>query len=221
MQWTPSLLDLSVEVIGEKLRGVIKERGIGFSAWIRFEDLILCCLLEGVEACYRDEDLVRWSKGWEEGGRKFKLERRLNKSGRFLFCSIVAEGAKRSSLIFLEGRGLHRGWFVLVEKLCHLGVVPSTEVRKVVSLAKVRSTPRELTEDGTFADVVRKDLGVVGESVWLQLGESEVQFREEQLSRCLVWWFGKVSVPLPKLTSVEKLVTNLWSIARGRVGGEG
>ena len=122
----------------------------------------------------------------------------------------MAEGVKRSSLIFLEGRGLHRGWFVLVEKLCHLGVVPSTEVRKVVSLAKVRSTPRELTEDGTFADVVRKDLGVVGESVWLQLGESEVQ-----LSRCLVWWFGKVSVPLPKLTSVEKLVTNLWSFARG------
>ncbi|XP_034675236.1 uncharacterized protein LOC117906349 [Vitis riparia] len=149
------------------------------------------------------------------GGRKFKLERRLNKSGRFLFCPIVAEGAKRSSLIFLEGRDLHRGWFVLAEKLCHLGVVPSTEVRKVVSLAKVRSTPRELTEDGTFADAVRKDLGVVRESVWLQLGESEVQFREEQLSQYLVWWFGKVSVPLPKLTSVEKLVTNLWSFAKG------
>lgn len=62
MQWTPSLLDLSVEVIGEKLRGVIEERGIGFSAWIRFEDLILCCLLEGVETCYRDEDLVRWKE---------------------------------------------------------------------------------------------------------------------------------------------------------------
>ena len=80
------------------------EKGRGFSGWIRFGDLSLCYLLEGVEACCRNEDLERWSKGWVEEGRRFKLERRLNGAGRFLLCSVVVEGAKRFSLVFLEGR---------------------------------------------------------------------------------------------------------------------
>lgn len=43
------------------------ERGKGFSTWMRFGDISLLYLLERVEACYRDEGLLRWSKGWEEG----------------------------------------------------------------------------------------------------------------------------------------------------------
>lgn len=59
--------DFSVEeVMGGMLRGIIEERGRGLSAWIRFGDLSLCCLLERVETC-TDEGLVRWSKAWEEG----------------------------------------------------------------------------------------------------------------------------------------------------------
>ena len=50
--------DLLVEEVGGKLRGFIKERGRGLSAWIRFGDMGLHCLLEGVESCCRDEDLV-------------------------------------------------------------------------------------------------------------------------------------------------------------------
>ena len=65
--------DFSVEVVGGKLRGIIEERGRGLSAWIRFGDLSLCCLLERVETC-RDEGLVMWRKAWE-GRRKFKMER--------------------------------------------------------------------------------------------------------------------------------------------------
>ena len=58
--------NLSVEVVGRNLRGVIEARGKGLSTWIRFGDLGLRYLLEGVEHCCRDEDLVRWSKAWEE-----------------------------------------------------------------------------------------------------------------------------------------------------------
>ena len=47
--------DIFVEVIGGKLRGIFKERGRGFSSWIRFRDLSFRCLLEGVEFCCRDE----------------------------------------------------------------------------------------------------------------------------------------------------------------------
>ena len=58
-----------------------------------------------MEFCCRDEVLARWNKSWEEGGRKFKLERHSNEAGRFLFCAVVTEEVNRFSLIFLEGRG--------------------------------------------------------------------------------------------------------------------
>lgn len=66
-------------------------------------------LLARVESCYKDEDLVGRSSEWEEEGRKFKLECRSNKAGRFLFCSVVTEEAKRFSLIFHEERGTSKG----------------------------------------------------------------------------------------------------------------
>ena len=96
-------------VAGGELRAVIEERGRGLSTWIRFGDLSLRCLLEGVEICCRDEDLMRWSKAWEKGRRKFKLEHRSNKAGSFSFCLMVTDEAKRFLLIFLERRGFHRG----------------------------------------------------------------------------------------------------------------
>ncbi|KAL6345622.1 hypothetical protein AAG906_017353 [Vitis piasezkii] len=45
--------EISVDVFGEKLKGIIVERSRGFTSWIRFGSLSLCCLLEGVEACCR------------------------------------------------------------------------------------------------------------------------------------------------------------------------
>ena len=91
---------------GGKLRGIIEERGRSLSAWIRFGELSLRCLLEGVESFCRDEVLVRWCNSWEESGRKFKLERRSNETRRFLFCSVITKEGKRFSLIFPEGRSL-------------------------------------------------------------------------------------------------------------------
>lgn len=93
------------------------------------------------------------------------------------------------------------------------------EVRKMVYPAKVRSTSKELTEDGTVANLVKKDLGVIGEAVWLQPRESDVQIREEHLSRCLVRWFGKVLDLLLGLTLMEKLGTNLWFLQKRGEGG--
>ena len=107
------------------------EKGRGFSDWIRFEDLSLRLLLEGVEDCCRDEGLERWSKGWVEGGKRFKLERRLNEAWRFLLCFVLAEEENRFSLVFPEGRGFHGGWSILAEKLRYLGVASSAEARRV------------------------------------------------------------------------------------------
>lgn len=65
------------------------EQSRGFSTWMRFGDISLLYLLERVEACYRDEGLLRWSKGWEEGGRRFKLECQENEVERFIFCFVA------------------------------------------------------------------------------------------------------------------------------------
>ena len=45
---------------------------------------------------------------------------------------------------------------------------------------------RGLLIGGTYSEVVRKDLGMVGEAFWLQLGESEVKSREKRL-RSYFW----------------------------------
>ena len=109
--------DISVEELGGRLRGVIVEHERGYSRWVRFRELSLRCLLAGAEACCRDDGLLRWSKGWKERGRCFRLECRENGVGRFLFCKVVTAESKSFSLVFPEGEGNHRGWFILAEKL--------------------------------------------------------------------------------------------------------
>ena len=55
----------------------------------------------------------------------------------------------------------------------------------------------------------------MGEAVWLQLGESEMKCKEEQLRRCLVGWFREVAEPFPDLSLVQSAVTRLWSLKGG------
>ena len=43
--------EIYVDVFGEKCKGIIVERSRGFTSWIKFGSLSLCCLLEEVEAC--------------------------------------------------------------------------------------------------------------------------------------------------------------------------
>ena len=40
------------------------------------------------EACCREVNNRGWAIGWEEGDRKYRLERRLNEAGRFILCSV-------------------------------------------------------------------------------------------------------------------------------------
>nr|CAN62978.1 hypothetical protein VITISV_029504 [Vitis vinifera] len=78
--------EILVEEVGGKLKGCIWERCKGISSWIRFGEASLRCLLDGVETCCREPNNRGWAIGWEEGNRKYKLERRLNVAGRF-FCT--------------------------------------------------------------------------------------------------------------------------------------
>ena len=91
--------ELLVEDEGGKLRGCIWERCRGVFSWIRFGEASLRCLLDGVEACCRENGNRRWFLDWEEGRRKYKLECRSNEVGRLL-CSVRDLETKRFYLIF-------------------------------------------------------------------------------------------------------------------------
>ena len=119
----------SVDVFGEKLKGIIMERSRGLTSWIRFKGLSLCCLLEGVETWYRGEFAKRFVKSWENGGRKFRLECRANEMSRFIHALWLTR-KKNYCLVFLEGKGFLGGWTTLAEKLHSLGVMTREEPKE-------------------------------------------------------------------------------------------
>ncbi|RVX21876.1 Mitogen-activated protein kinase 16 [Vitis vinifera] len=122
-------LNFPLKEVRGKLRGIILERSRGFSSWIWFGDGSLKRLLEGIEECCREEKEGRVVKVWEDEGRKFKLERRVNGAGRFILCSVLNIEAKRFCLVFPEAKGLLGGWATLAEKLRSLGVCIVVETK--------------------------------------------------------------------------------------------
>lgn len=62
------LFEVSVEEVRGKLKGIILERSRGFSSWIRFGELSLRNLLEGIEECCREEKEGRLVKVLEDEG---------------------------------------------------------------------------------------------------------------------------------------------------------
>ena len=61
--------------------------------------LHLKCLLNGIEECERVYKNGKWSISWEEEGRKYRMERRSNKVGSFLLCSVRILAGKVSALL--------------------------------------------------------------------------------------------------------------------------
>ena len=149
--------EISVDVFGEKLKGIIMERSRGFTSWIRFGGLSLCCLMEGVEARCKGEFAKRFVKSWEDGGRKFRLECHANEAGKFILCSVVDSEAKKYCLVFPEGKGILGGWATLAEKLRSLRVMTREEPKGVLDSNRTESkvgAPEEKAKE-SFADVVK------------------------------------------------------------------
>ncbi|RVW90138.1 hypothetical protein CK203_041972 [Vitis vinifera] len=160
--------ELVIDEVGGKLRGCIWERCKGLSSWIRFGDASLSSLLVGVESCCRDRDDSKWSLAWEEEGRKYRLELRINEA---------------------EGKRLSGGWNTLAEKLREVGVVPFRGVRDPLSLEVLKKEKEP--DQRTYADVAKLRVGRLGEKVWLEAGRRVKPGRLEQLGRCLV---GKLDI---------------------------
>ena len=212
--------EILVEDSGGKLKGCIWERSSGIASWIRFGEASLRCLLEGVEACCREVDDQRWVIEWMEGNKKFRMERRLTKAGRFILSSVRDLEAKRCSIIFPEGKGQASGWNPLAVRLRGLGVVSSEGLKftnvlevplKLKGVSKVQWKEKGV-ETMSFADVVKSTPKRVGESVWLEVGEKKVCGRLDQLRHCLVGRWGIISAPLLELEYVRSWTRQNWEV---------
>ena len=167
MQWTPSALKFLWMCLGRKLKGIIVEWSRGFTSWIRFGSLSLCCLLEGVEACCKGEFAQRFVKSWEDGSRKSKLEHRANEACKFLLCSMVDSKAKKYCLVFPEGKGILGGWVLLAEKLRSIGVSTRDEPRAVFVFSRTESKVGAFEENAknSYVDAVKSRVIRLGEAV--------------------------------------------------------
>ena len=81
--------EISIEEKSKKLRGCIWERCKGATSWVRFGESSLQRLLLGIEDCDMISRNQDWFANWEEEGRCYKLERRSNNAGNFLYECIM------------------------------------------------------------------------------------------------------------------------------------
>ena len=100
----------------------------------------------------------------------------------YLLCSVRDVEAKRFCLVFPEGKGLVGGWFMLAQKLRALGITnqPTRNVEMGTSTSvkeDYRGKGKEKGK-GVFPDAVRMETGVLGEALWVQVGERDLTSRE-------------------------------------------
>ncbi|KAL6322795.1 hypothetical protein AAG906_019064 [Vitis piasezkii] len=153
-------------------------------------------LLEGGRRC-REESSSRRLRVWEEGGRKYRLECRSN---------VLSS--------FPEGKGLVGGWFILAQKLRALGITnqPMRNVEMGTSTfvkEDYRGKGKEKGK-GVFRDAVRMETGVLGEALWVQVGERDLTARKSGrmkggLSR------EKWKPPKGSVGESSRLPLHLWS----------
>ena len=102
----------------------------------------------------------------------------------------------------------------MAEKLRDLGVVPTRGSKESRICEVIREEMR--LESRSFVDVAKLNPSRLGDSVWLELGESELQGRLEQLDHCLVDWWGNCSFPFPKLDYLRSWTYHHW-LLKGRL----
>ena len=79
--------------------------------------------------CCKNVPGGRWSSVWTENGRKYRLSCHTNAAGRFLRCTVRDGEDKRHNIIFLEGKGLVRGWDLVAKKLRELDVSKRQKIK--------------------------------------------------------------------------------------------
>ena len=210
------IFECLVEVVGSRLHGVILERSGGYSSWIRFGLSSLSFLLEGVESCCRQKVEEKFAKSWEENGRRFWLEKKTNGARNYILCSVLDLEAKKLCLVFPEGQGVKKGWFLLAEKLRVLGVTLSSEEKnptlKGLEVGVEKKKGLKQGERGDFVKIEKKNEGRRGDALWMEIGGRGWNSREEQLNRCLVGNWEKGEEYYCNLDSLRRWGKQQWNL---------
>ena len=205
--------EISIEEKNKKLRGCIWERCKGATSWVRFGDSSLQRLLLGIEDCEMISRNQEWFAKWEEEGRIYKIERRSNKAGDFLLCSVRDLGRKSFGICIPEGKGLVRGWKIMAEKPRSLGVGTKRLERQKTNDFEERKAPVIMDNPKSFARVVAgTGFELTKEMVRVRVGKNETAERLGQLESCLVGWWGGGTSPIPDLKSLKNRVRQTWKV---------
>ena len=207
--------EISIEEKNKKLRGCIWERCKGATSWVRFGESSLQRLLLGIEDCDMISRKQEWFANWEEKGRSYKLERRSNKAGNFLYCSVRDAGWKRFGICIPKGRGLVRGWKIMAEKLRSLGVGPKRLERQKINVREEIKVPEKRLMDTpkSFAKaVIGTGIGLTEEVVRVRVGKNETVERLGQLESCLVGWWGGGTSPISDLKFLKHRAWQTWEV---------
>ncbi|RVX07211.1 hypothetical protein CK203_022619 [Vitis vinifera] len=124
------------------------------------------------------------------------LERSKGFSSRIRFVNsslrCLLEGVEvcyREEWLGKVGKGILRGWVLLTDKLCSLGIVLPTEDKEGSGIEGVKEGRRgevqveEEEKKRSFVEVVKAKVGRIGDAVWLRLGEFEVAEEAERVMR--------------------------------------
>ncbi|RVW75093.1 hypothetical protein CK203_057893 [Vitis vinifera] len=155
--------EISVDVLGKKLKGIIVERSRGFTLWIRGE-------------------FGQNSSKAGNGGRRFKLECRANEAGRFLLCSVVDSDAKRHCLVFPKENVSWKRWGFEGKGKKEKSYVDAVNTRGVSRVRRLREAAwLQLGEEDVSRGRELLDRCLVGrwEKLWFQF------------HTCVIWKAGE------------------------------
>ena len=205
--------EISVDEAKGKVLGTVCKRSPNFSSWIHFSGKGFSFLLEGVETCCSLKVGERFKKAWMEGGRRYQLELRSNKAGRFLFCTVWDVEGKKFSLAFLEGRGVVGGWQLLVGKLRSLGFSSAQrDEEHSASPSGGRSlNGASVGKKDLFLEIDLSDSTKIQNAVWLETKNEVIDSNKEVLRRSLVGRWGS-SVQPPFLGYLKSWAQSIWML---------
>ena len=130
----------------------------------------------------------RFKKAWLEGGRRYQMELRSNKAGRFLFCTAWDVEGKKFSLAFPKSRGVVGGWKLLAGKLRSLGF-SSAQRGEEHSASPSRGRGLNGASFGKNDQFPERDLTgstEIRNVVWLETEKEVIDSNKEVLRRSLV-----------------------------------
>lgn len=103
----------------------------------------------------------------------------------------------------------------MAEKLHLLGVAPKARTRKVASSAEELQPSLAVSKNKSFVEAIKKDMGLIGEAVWVQLRLKKTPSRVNQPRSCLVGRFVTAFDLLLDLIELRQYAIHLWSLKRG------